>query len=496
MRRTRSLAFLAAFVLLIPALLDNATSMATATRPAARSDQAAGAVRFGRVTTASEVQAWGNYVVKSEFLPGDRVFLYAETLDTVRAGRVDMTFHFQASASDGKSVYDATAEFNEAAKTANWCAWRYFALPPRALPGTYTLRVDVLNRLTGERGEKIVGFAVVSAARTLPAAAPAAAGGEADADTPSTEPLSPEMEEAFALLRLRQYEEAVRMFRKALGQDKTSARGYFGLAQAYDGLSAYKNVLESCDRAIEFAQTPRMKAAVHNLKGVSLFARASQKQPPNNDDLLAAEKEFRAVLGIDPAFHMVRYNLGVVMLKAGNDAAGIDWLIGYLEVAPDGAAAKDAVRMIANPRRARENFAPDFSIVTLDGEHVDLESLRGQVVVLDFWASWCAPCREAVPYLRGIQKKFTGRPVTLISISVDQDAAAWKRAIASGKMGWRHYLDTSGHVAKLFGVRPIPTTVVIDGEGIIRDTITGFTPSFGVTLEDDILKALKALATW
>ena len=495
MHRTGSLALLAAFVLLVPSLLDDATSMAAATRAAALSDQAAGAVRFGRVTTASEVRSWGNYVVKSEFLPGDRVWVYAETFGTVRTGRVDMTFRFQASADDGKSVYDSTAEFNEPTQSANWGAWRAFALPTRAAPGPYTLRVDVLNRLTGERGTKVVEFAVVSAARTLPVAAPPSAGGEADVYTPSTEPLSPEMEEAFALLRLRQHEAAVRMFRKALGQDKASARGYFGLAQAYDGLNAWKNVFESCDRAIEFAQTPRMKAAAHNLKGVSFFARAGQKEPPNKDDLLAAEREFRAVLEIDPAFHMVRYNLGAVMLKAGNDEAGIEWLKGYLAAAPEGGAAKDAERMIANPRRARENFAPDFSIVTLDGEHVDLDSLQGQVVVLDFWASWCAPCREAIPYLRGIQKKFTGQPVTLVSISVDSDAAAWRGAIASEKMAWRHYLDTSGRVAKLFGVKPIPTTVVIDGEGIIRDTITGFTRSFGMTLEDDIRKGLKALAT-
>ena len=219
MHRTGSLALLAAFVLLVPSLLDDATSMTAATRAAALSDQAAGAVRFGRVTTASEVRSWGNYVVKSEFLPGDRVWVYAETFGTVRTGRVDMTFRFQASAGDGKSVYDSTAEFNEPTRSANWGAWREFALPARAAPGPYTLRVDVLNRLTGERGTKVVEFAVVSAARTLPVAAPPSADGEADVDTPSTEPLSPEMEEAFALLRLRQHEAAVRMFRKALGQD-------------------------------------------------------------------------------------------------------------------------------------------------------------------------------------------------------------------------------------------------------------------------------------
>ena len=94
-------------------------------------------------------------------------------------------------------------------------------MPTRVALGDCTLRVDVLNRITEESGTREVPFAIVSAASALPAPEPS----NPDADEPEmTEPLSPEMEEGFALLAQRQYEQATRVFRKALGKEKTSAR--------------------------------------------------------------------------------------------------------------------------------------------------------------------------------------------------------------------------------------------------------------------------------
>jgi thioredoxin-like negative regulator of GroEL len=453
-----------------------------------------GTIRFGRVTTAATVQSWGVFVPKTRFLAGDQVWLYVETYGTPHAGRVDLEFHFQVTAADGRNLYDQTAEFNETTQSVNWGAWRSFTLPARVVPGACTLRVDVLNRLTGDRGASVFSFAIVSVAGALAPSAPPSGGGESGPDPASAEPLSPGLEEAFALLRLRQYDDAVKGFKKALDREKPSSRGYLGLAQAYHGLNAYKNVLESCDKAVDCAASASEKATAHNMKGIALFSRAEAKRPPDAEDLNAAVREFHTTLDLDPSFHMARYNLGMVMLKMGDDPAGVEWLRGYLAAAPGGAAAKDAERMIENPRRAREDFAPDFSVVTNDGEHLDLESLRGRVVVLDFWASWCGPCRDSIAFLRGLQKKYSAQPVVLVSISVDTDAGAWRAAIAEEKMAWRHYLDSSGRVSRLFGVRPIPTTVVIDGEGIVRDRIVGVSRSYGLTLEADVKDGLKRLA--
>lgn len=349
-----------------------------------------GTVRFGRVTTASEVRGWGNFVVKSQFLAGDRVWIYAETYGTPRQGRVDLMFHLQVTTAEGRSLYDQAAEFNEPTQSFNWGVWRSFTLPARTSPGVCTLRVEAVNRLTGDRATKVFDFTVVSAAGALPSAAPPSGGGEAGAEPASAAPLSPAMEEAFALLRMRQYDDAVKVFKKALGKETPTARGYLGLAQAYDGLNAYKSVLESCDKAVECAASAGEKAIAHNTKGVALFSRASEKQPPGADDLKAAAQEFGATLELDPGFQMARYNLGMVLLKAGDDAAGVEQLRGYLAAAPDGAAAKDAERMIANPRRARENFAPDFSVETLDGEGI----IRGRLV--GYWDSFGFELEDAV----------------------------------------------------------------------------------------------------
>jgi len=132
------------------------------------SGQTAG-VRFGRVVTAASVRAWGTYVARDSFTPGGRVWVYAETLGTVRDGRVDIAFHFVVTTSDGRPVFDTTAEFAEASSAANWGAWRSFDLPVRAAPGDYRLTVEVVNRLTGDKGAKDVSFKVVSLATTLAA---------------------------------------------------------------------------------------------------------------------------------------------------------------------------------------------------------------------------------------------------------------------------------------------------------------------------------------
>jgi thiol-disulfide isomerase/thioredoxin len=126
---------------------------------------------------------------------------------------------------------------------------------------------------------------------------------------------------------------------------------------------------------------------------------------------------------------------------------------------------------------------------------VDLESLRGKVVVIDFWASWCAPCRETIPYLRKLAQRYANAPFVLISVSVDRDAAAWRSAVAADKMTWPQYRDASNTVARLFKLGPIPTTVILDGEGIIRDRLEGYSMSYGSTLDQDVRRWLKALQT-
>ena len=308
------------------------------------------------------------------------------------------------------------------------------------------------------------------------------------------QPLSPDMQSALLLMQFGRFQEAAEAFKKALQHDKPTAMAYLGLAQSYERFGAFDDALQACDRAIDLAAPGREKANARNAKGLALYTRASQKQPPNADDLAAAEREFRAALELDPTYAIARFNLGVALIKAGNDPVGVGALREYLASGAKGEPAAEAAKFIENPRRVREQFAPEVTFVTLAGRRFDLASLKGRVVVLDFWASWCGPCHDTIPFLRVLEQRYADQRVTLISVSVDTDRAAWQSAVKQEKMTWTQVMDGDGRISNEFRVRPIPTAVVIDGEGIIRKWILGFSDSYGATLDASVRDALKRLA--
>jgi len=134
-----------------------------------------------------------------------------------------------------------------------------------------------------------------------------------------------------------------------------------------------------------------------------------------------------------------------------------------------------AQRLVQQPELARARMAPAFAIETLDGRHLSLDDLKGKVVLLDFWATWCQPCREALPHMRKIAQKFQGQPLVVLSISLDEDDGKWKQFITQNEMTWLQYRDGgfTGPVARLFDVRAIPQTFTIDADGVLQDQHIG-----------------------
>ena len=120
-------------------------------------------------------------------------------------------------------------------------------------------------------------------------------------------------------------------------------------------------------------------------------------------------------------------------------------------------------------------MAPPFSITTTDGQRVSLDELKGKAVLIDFWATWCAPCREALPHMREIAKKFEGQPLVVLSVSLDDDEQKWKEFVANNGMTWPQYRDGGfkGPIATLFAVRAIPQTFTIDADGVLQDQHIG-----------------------
>lgn len=118
--------------------------------------------------------------------------------------------------------------------------------------------------------------------------------------------------------------------------------------------------------------------------------------------------------------------------------------------------------------------APDFQLKGANGENVQLSSLRGKVVVLNFWATWCPPCREEIPSMNRLKHILAGSPVEIIAVNVEADGP-----VAVPKFMQQHPIefivayDVAGTVHKQYGVSKYPETFIIDKNGVVVEKVIG-----------------------
>jgi thiol-disulfide isomerase/thioredoxin len=119
--------------------------------------------------------------------------------------------------------------------------------------------------------------------------------------------------------------------------------------------------------------------------------------------------------------------------------------------------------------------APNFKLPDLYGHEISLDQYKGRVVLLDFWASWCGPCRIALPSVESLQKEF---PSTLVFLAINLQDSKEEITDFVYKMGLKSQvlLDENGSVGKTYGAASIPLEVLIDKQGIVRFAQNGFDP--------------------
>jgi peroxiredoxin len=118
--------------------------------------------------------------------------------------------------------------------------------------------------------------------------------------------------------------------------------------------------------------------------------------------------------------------------------------------------------------------APDFALPTLSGSRLSLASLRGKVVIIDFWAQWCEPCKRELPQLDKLAKEFAGKNVVVLAVNLDKSKDNAQKLARELGLSLPVLLDPAGSVAATYDLPKMPTSFLVDKKGIVRFVHEGF----------------------
>ena len=264
-------------------------------------------------------------------------------------------------------------------------------------------------------------------------------------------------------------------FKKADKQDHSQCVACQQMMLKYGiALHDWKAAETGAEELVAEARGARNLALAHHDLGIVLMYEGMDNK--KEDLFTRAHEQLTQALVAFPNFPDAVLSDGMALAHLKQDDAAKAQFQKFITMKPaDDPQVQRAKRYIAQPELARARMAPAFAVTTLDGQRISLDGLTGKVVLIDFWATWCGPCRAALPTVKKMAKKFQGEPLVILSISLDNDEQKWKDFVAKNEMTWPQYYDGGfpGSIATLFGVKAIPHTFTIDADGVLQDEQIG-----------------------
>ncbi len=138
-----------------------------------------------------------------------------------------------------------------------------------------------------------------------------------------------------------------------------------------------------------------------------------------------------------------------------------------------------------------EGAAPDFTLKSESGENLRLSDLRGEVVMINFWASWCGPCRQEMPLLNELYTQYKPLGFTILGVNVEENSQKAKDLLKNIPVTFPVLFDNESKVSKLYDVVAMPSTVLVDRDGNMRYIHHGYKPGFEEQYQDQIRALIR-----
>jgi len=145
----------------------------------------------------------------------------------------------------------------------------------------------------------------------------------------------------------------------------------------------------------------------------------------------------------------------------------------------------------ALPAAGTGDPAPGFSLPARGGGEVSLEQWKGQVVLVNFWATWCGPCRKEMPLLEQIYQRYKGLGFTLLAVNVEDDSEGAERWLKQTPVSFPVLFDRDNAISRLYEVPAMPSTVIIDRQGRLRHVHYGYTPGTENLYQEQVRSLLR-----